>query len=104
MAIDPLAEDLVPLSKIANSLPKRPSPASLWRWHRKGINGVRLETVLVGGRRYTTHSAWATFIRARTLQVDGTSQGKAIDEPKIRSQPVERRLKKMKLIDSSDNS
>ena len=35
----------------------RPAYSTWWRWWKKGINGVRLATVVVGGRRYTTASA-----------------------------------------------
>lgn len=67
MMIDPLQEPLIPISEIGrSSLPRPPSPACLWRWHSKGVNGIRLETVRVGGRRYTTKSAWKKFIQATT--------------------------------------
>ena len=66
MSIDPYHDTLIPLSEIAKQLPQRPSPASLWRWHSKGINGIRLEVIRVGGRLYTTARAWRTFVEHTT--------------------------------------
>ncbi|MCH7725651.1 MAG: DUF1580 domain-containing protein [Planctomycetes bacterium] len=70
MAIDSFQDELIPLSHIARSLPNQPSPACLWRWHRRGVKGVRLETIVVGGRRYTTRAAWEEFVRRTTAEAD----------------------------------
>ena len=32
----------------------RPCQATWWRWWRKGLRGERLQTMVIGGRRYTT--------------------------------------------------
>lgn len=39
-------------------------PATLHRWARGGARGHRLETVCVGGRRFTSKEALWRFIRA----------------------------------------
>jgi len=44
---------------------------TIWRWRQKGVRGVRLETFMVGGRRYTTHEAYRRFVAATTLAADG---------------------------------
>ena len=44
----------------------RPNAATVWRWHQKGRSGVRLETFVAGGRRYSTDEAILRFIRATT--------------------------------------
>ena len=41
--------------------PAHPSLATIWRWSLKGLRGVRLETIKVGGRRYTTLEAIDRF-------------------------------------------
>lgn len=68
--IDPSKDKLLSLKEISKNLPRCPSPACLWRWHKKGIRGIRLETILVGGRRYTTANAWSDFIEKTTLASD----------------------------------
>ena len=61
----------ITLSDAAKSLPGRPHTSSLYRWHRKGVRGIKLETWLVGGRRYTTLDALEQFIAATTAAADG---------------------------------
>jgi hypothetical protein len=43
-----------------------PHPVTLNRWSTIGIQGVKLETVVVGNRRLTTKAAIARFIRRVT--------------------------------------
>jgi hypothetical protein len=64
--IDPLSETLLTLTEAAKLLPGRPSTHLLWRWRTSGVRGVKLETVLVGGRRYTNRSALERFIERTT--------------------------------------
>ena len=66
MPIDVLNDELISLSEAARRLPNQPSPATFWRWHRRGVNGVRLEIVRIGGRIYTTSGAWQEFVRKST--------------------------------------
>ena len=61
-------ETLIFLSEAAKRLPNRPSTATLWRWHSGGVRGVLLETIMIGGRRYTSVEAMARFITATTAQ------------------------------------
>lgn len=81
MAIDPSRDKLVPLSQIARSLPKKPSPACLWRWHAKGVRGIRLETVVVGGRRYTTERSWSKFVQATTAAAEQADDTECPERP-----------------------
>lgn len=37
-----------------------------WRWSTKGCRGIRLETVIVGGKRLTTVEMVEAFIKATT--------------------------------------
>jgi hypothetical protein len=95
MAIDPSADPLISLSMAAKTLPKPPSPACLWRWHRKGVRGVRLETVVVGGRRYTTAAAWREFVEMVTAN---TTVADRPESPRVRSDQVEQKLRAERLI------
>lgn len=49
----------------------RPSCATWWRWHKKGINGVRLKTLVFGGRRYTTPRFVEEWIAQLTAAANG---------------------------------
>lgn len=61
-----MSETLLPLAEAGRSLPPKPGPSTLWRWHRRGISGVKLETVVIGGRRYTSQEALRRFVDATT--------------------------------------
>lgn len=66
-----LAENLVPLSDICRRLPPgaggRPThAATVHRWVRRGVGGVHLEAVRLGGRWVTSDEALARFVAART--------------------------------------
>ena len=62
--IDVNTETVVPLSK--SGIPGSPSLPTLWRWRRKGVKGVKLETVSIGTRVYTSREAVARFIERTT--------------------------------------
>jgi len=63
-------DELLSLPAAAKLLPGRPHAATLYRWTRRGVRGVRLETVLIAGRRYTSREALDRFI-ATTSAADG---------------------------------
>jgi hypothetical protein len=62
--IDIHSEQLLSLGQAARRLPGHPALSTLWRWQIKGVLGVRLETVLVGGRRYTSVEALSRFVES----------------------------------------
>lgn len=55
-----------------------PSSATLHRWRLRGIKGVRIASIMRGGRRYTTSHAVREFINAVTTKVDGPSHRVAV--------------------------
>ncbi len=57
-----LNESLLTLKAAAKLLPGNPHYATLFRWAQKGCRGRRLETILVGGIRYTSREALERFI------------------------------------------
>lgn len=65
--IDVDAEELFPFSKARSEFPggKRRSLATLHRYRLHGIRGIRLETVLIGGSRYTSAASINRFIAAQ---------------------------------------
>ena len=64
MSIDPTNETLIPFNSAREAFPggKRLSLATLHRWRLHGVRGTRLETILIGGSRYTSAEAIARFI------------------------------------------
>ncbi|HHK40949.1 MAG TPA: DUF1580 domain-containing protein [Planctomycetaceae bacterium] len=80
MTLDELLEDgqALTTAQAARLLPGtgrggRLSPATVARWMTKGRRGVVLESVLLGGRRWTTRSALAVFLEAVNRRADEDS-------------------------------
>ena len=67
--IDLQNEEIIPLAPKA--FPSRPSIPTIWRWQGRGVGGVRLETIVIGGRRFTSREAIDRFIAATTAKRDG---------------------------------
>jgi hypothetical protein len=78
--IDPLNEHLVLLSRLGDHLPRltrdRPIAQSTgFRWHTKGLRGVRLEAIRIGGRLCTSREALRRFFDALTrAEADGSTK------------------------------
>ncbi len=68
MLIDVSRERPISFNAAAKFLPEgtRPHLSTWWRWWRFGLRGIRLETVVIGGRRYTTAAAVQRFAAALT--------------------------------------
>jgi len=60
-------EQILTFSEAAKVLPavngKRPHCSTLWRWARRGVQGVRLETRRIGGRFVTSAEALERFTK-----------------------------------------
>ena len=58
-------EEVHTLTEITKRLPKvngrNIHPSTLWRWARKGVNGVQLEVLRLGGRLFTSLEALERF-------------------------------------------
>lgn len=66
MAIDTEKEILVTLPAATMCVPGKStvSIATIQRWRKRGVRGVTLETILIGGSRYTSLQAIQRFIDA----------------------------------------
>ena len=62
--IDLSTETLIPWQQVAKFVPGQPHLSTLHRWRLKGVRGRRLETLSVGGRRFTSLQAITRFIDA----------------------------------------
>ena len=62
--IDGQREELVPLTKAGRLInPSRvPHTATVWRWALHGVRGEKLESVIVGGQRFTSREAISRFL------------------------------------------
>ena len=64
MAIDTKSENLIPFNAARAHIPgRRPNLSTLHRWRLHGVRGRRLETTLIGGRRFTSEEAIQRFVR-----------------------------------------
>lgn len=68
MAIDLSAETPLTIAEAAAIIPGSPSLASVWRWVLKGVRGNRLESLMIAGRRFTTHEAIDRFIARSNVE------------------------------------
>ena len=60
--IDVKTETLIRFQDAGRCIPGEPSVSTLHRWRASGVRGVKLETLLVGGTRFTSTEAIARFI------------------------------------------
>jgi hypothetical protein len=90
----PLAETLLTLTQAANHLPVRPHASTLWRWYKRGVRGIKLETLVVAGRRYTSLEALERFVASSTAAADG--QPHPTRTPLQRQRAIERAEGEMK--------
>ena len=60
--IDPETETLFALAQGPSKPRHKVSPATRWRWALRGLHGNLLETIMMGGRRYSSEEAYARFI------------------------------------------
>jgi len=66
MTIDYEAETIVSLGEACRSFPPDGiSDATMARWIQRGVRGVKLETLMIGGRRFTSKEAICRFIAAQ---------------------------------------
>ena len=75
---DPAYEMPIPLTqvpKVVSWLPRRrrgkkPNIATIFRWAQKGLHGVRLETIQIGGTKCTSEEALKRFFARLDDQPD----------------------------------
>lgn len=75
MAIDIQSETLIPFREVPawtkEHLGNRVHPTTIHRWRLRGARGVKLETLLAGGTRYTSAEALNRFFARTTAAADG---------------------------------
>ena len=62
------SETLIPMNRAGKEFPTPVSRTALERWIRSGVRGIRLESILIGTRRFTSTEAIARFIEKSNRQ------------------------------------
>lgn len=88
--IDLERETLLPLREVPKRLPPRPNGrrlhiSAVYRWVQRGVRGVVLETVRVGGTTYTSVEALQRFAEAQTR---GSPPSRAGPPPQARQRAI----------------
>ena len=82
-------DDLIPIREVPDHLPrhngKKIHISAVYRWMQRGRNGVTLEYIQIGGRRYTTAEALQNFFEAASKQPQPR-----IESPRERTARAER--------------
>lgn len=87
--IDAHSETLMDLNEAAKAVPTGTVHRStIERWRLRGANGVRLETVKIGGRRFTSREALQRFF-ARTTEA-GTDRDSSDGSPRRNDAAIRR--------------
>lgn len=66
-----LFETRISLTQAAQQLGVNTS--TCWRWAQKGVRNIRLETLSIGAKRYTTEEALERFVEETTRAASGES-------------------------------
>jgi hypothetical protein len=71
--IDIANETVIPITEAPQHIPGRPSVVTVWRWVLNGTRAGKLESVLVGGRRFTSIESIQRFALQSTAAADGVA-------------------------------
>jgi len=71
MSIDIANEEVIPISQAPSHFPGHPNVTSVYRWFTKGSRGAKLETIVVGAKRFTSVEAIGRFIERTTANSPG---------------------------------
>ena len=63
--------DFIPIELVAKALQINVHVSTVHRWGSRGVRGVKLRTIRIGGKRYVTRAALDEFAAGVTAAVDG---------------------------------
>ena len=69
--IDIANETVISIAEAPQHIPGRPSLATVWRWLLNGTRAGKLESILIGGRRFTSLESIQRFAQQSTAAADG---------------------------------
>jgi len=87
MQNDLLSENRVSMTQLARQMGV--TIPTIWRWRQRGIRGIKLETFLIGGRRFTTTEAHRRFVEATTAAADGPARPTTARTSRQRQRAIE---------------
>jgi hypothetical protein len=90
--IDVEHEKTITLAEATKRLPGNPNISTLWRWRLHGVRGIKLETILSGGKRYTSIEALRRFQERVTAAADG--EPVRSETPRQRERAIDRAEKR----------
>ena len=70
-------DDLITIAEAAELIPGKPHICSVHRWILKGINGVTLKAVRVGGRRFKSRE-WVREFIDKQMRADSAADDELI--------------------------
>ena len=91
MHIDIEQETLITLADAAKRFPQKLNICTLFRWCKDGVRNTVLESVVIGGRRWTSVEAIRRFV-ASTSRHQQTPRSAACDAAQHRDNDAARRL------------
>jgi hypothetical protein len=62
----PVFQDAIPIRRVPELLPGNPTLITVYRWIRHGIDGVKLPSIRIGGRRFVRRSDLQAFVERMT--------------------------------------
>lgn len=83
--------DVLSLSEAAKVLPGKISTSTIWRWATTGQRGVRLDSLRIGGRIYTSRRALQSFCEA-------VSDRAVVEKPHFRDANAEAELAELRRL------
>lgn len=87
--IDVFQDDLQEVRTLAKSaFQSRISPATLYRWIRKGSHGCRLDAVKIGRKWFTTPERFQKFVEAQTeaaTQIEPSATQNDVSDDELRA-------------------
>jgi hypothetical protein len=78
-------DDLIPFNKVAAHIPGRPNVSTLHRWRFRGLSGVKLAVIYVGGRVYVSRAALDRFFEAVNAAKSGQTAPQRTDKQRDRA-------------------
>ncbi len=92
-----LSETLVSPSQASHHVPGRAHVCTIWRWMTKGCRGVRLESLVRAGRRFTSIEAIERFVLATTAAAN--NEPPSARTPRRREREIAQAERELGLVD-----
>ena len=78
-------DELIPFGKLSALLPGRPNLSTLHRWRLRGVAGVKLPVIHIGGRVFVDHAEFEKPFADVTAAKEGTTPQARTDKQRQRA-------------------